>query len=238
MLQNAIFISGAGQRIGLHLAKQFLQQTNYPVVFTYRSERSGVAELVAMGAIGIKIDFDETNAVEQLVAVLSQRVGSLRALIHNASTWADDAQVAADFKLYESMFKVHVEVPYQLNIALKPLLDLSDSAFKDIVAITDSSVTLPNDQHIAYLSSKAALSNLTRNFAKKYAPAIKVNEIAPGLIRFNEFDSAEYKEARLAQSAIAIEPGEAVIWQAVNYLLNSPYITGTTLPVDGGRPLI
>lgn len=238
MVQNAIFITGAGQRVGLYLAKQFLQQTNYPVVFTYRSEREGVADLIALGAIGVQVDFDEADSIERLVATLQQQVGSLRAVIHNASTWASDAQVADDFGLYTSMFKVHVEVPYQLNIALKPLLDASDSVLKDIVSITDSSVELANDQHIAYLSTKAALSNLTKNFAKKYAPTIKVNEIAPGLIRFNEHDSTEYKQARLAQSAIPIEPGEVVVWLAVDYLLNSVYMTGTCLPVDGGRPLV
>lgn len=238
MLKNAIFISGAGQRIGLYLAKKFLQEADYPVVFSYRSERPGVAELKALGAIGIQVDFDEADSIEQLLAFLNQRVGSLRAIIHNASTWAADTQIASDFSLYQSMFKVHVEVPYQLNIALKPLLDASDSPLKDIVAITDSSIGLANDRHIAYLSSKAALSNMSRNFAKKYAPAIKVNEIAPGLIRFNEHDSLEYKQKRLAQSAIAIEPGEQVVWQAVCYLLTSPYVTGTSMPVDGGRPLI
>ena len=99
MVQNAIFITGAGQRVGLYLAKQFLQQTHYPVVFTYRSEREGVADLIALGAIGIQVDFDETGSIEQLVAALNQQVSSLRAVIHNASTWADDGQVLADFEI-------------------------------------------------------------------------------------------------------------------------------------------
>ncbi|MBN2866236.1 MAG: dihydromonapterin reductase [Thiotrichales bacterium] len=238
MLQNAIFITGAGQRIGLFLAKQVLLHTDYPVVFTYRSEKPGVAELIALGAIGFQVDFNQVNAEQTLITQLQQTVASLRAVVHNASTWASDEDVANDFTLYDSMFKTHVELPYRLNVALKPLLDASDSALKDIVAITDTSVDLVNDQHIAYLASKTALNNLTKNFAKKYAPEIKVNAIAPGLILFNEGDTSEYKQKRLTQSAIPIEPGAIVIWQALEYLLNSSYTTGISLPVDGGKNLI
>jgi len=55
---------------------------------------------------------------------------------------------------------------------------------------------------------------------------------------FNEQDSDAYKQTRLAQSAIGIEPGPEVIWQAVLYLIKSPYSTGTVLKIDGGRKLI
>jgi len=238
MLENAILISGASQRIGLYLAKQILLNTDYPVVFTYRAKKPGVNELMQLGAIGIQLDLTHADSVARLVDVLNQQVVSLRAVIHNASIWASDEDIAKDYSLFESMFQLHVERPYQLNIALKPLLDASDSTLKDIVAITDTSVDLVNDQHIAYLASKTALSNLTKNFAKKYAPQIKVNTIAPGLILFNDGDTPAYKQKRLTQSAIPIEPGPIVIWQALSYLLNSSYTTGISLPVDGGKNLI
>ncbi len=237
MLDNAIFISGAGQRIGLYLAKQFLIETEFPVVFTYRTERPGVRELLEMGALGIQVDFDDDSAIESILAVVQSQVKSLRALIHNASTWADDQQVAAQPALFSSMYRVHVELPYQLNLTLQPLLQASATATSDIVAITDSSIDIANDTHIAYVASKTAMQSMVQNFAKSYAPAIKVNAIAPGLILFNEGDSEAYKQQRLAQSAIGIEPGPEVIWQALYFLLHNPYITGTTLPVDGGRGL-
>ncbi len=44
------------------------------------------------------------------------------------------------------------------------------------------------DKHIAYAASKAALDNVTRSFARKLAPEVKVNAIAPSLIMFNEGD--------------------------------------------------
>ncbi|WP_028485848.1 dihydromonapterin reductase [Thiomicrorhabdus chilensis] len=241
MLQEAILITGAGQRIGLFLAKQFLEQGQYPVVFTYRTRHAAVSELESMGALGFQVDFTQPETVSTFLNELKEKVGSLRALIHNASIWANDAMVDENSDLYTAMFQLHVEVPYRLNIALRPFLEASRSPMKDIICLSDSSAGLtsvPHGDYSAYLASKAALQSLSRSFAQKFAPAIKVNDIAPGLIIFNEHDSEAYKEQRLQRSLLGIEPGAQVIWQAVQYLLNSAYTTGVSLPVDGGRKIL
>ena len=66
-------------------------------------------------------------------------------------------------------------------------------------------------------------------------PRIKVNGIAPAMVMFNEGDDAAYRAKVLAKSALGIEPGPEVIYQSVRYLLDNPYVTGTTLTVNGGR---
>ncbi len=244
-LENAILITGAGQRIGYYLVKQLLLQTDYPVVFTYRSHRPQVDELAALGAIPIHADFTKTSELPGLVAKIQTQVVSLRAVIHNASLWLPDALVpdfnafpAADLTVLQSVFQLHVETPYYLNTALVPLLNASDSQLKDIISISDFSVDRVSAGHIAYLASKSALQTLSKGFAQKLAPQIKVNDIAPALIMFNEGDSDDYKNKRLAQSALGIEPGAEVVWQAVRYLMDSPYTTGTILHLEGGRSLM
>ena len=67
------------------------------------------------------------------------------------------------------------------------------------------------------------------------APAIKVNGIAPALLLFNPEDDTAYRTKALAKSALGIEPGSEVIYQSLRYLLDNPYVTGTTLTVNGGR---
>ncbi len=52
---------------------------------------------------------------------------------------------------------------------------------------------------------------------------------------FNDGDDAAYRAKVLAKSALGIEPGPEVIYQSVRYLLDNPYVTGTTLTVNGGR---
>jgi len=247
--ENAVLVTGAGQRIGHYLVKKLLAETDYPVVFTYRTPRAEVEALKALGAIGLQIDFTDQDKLAGLVDWIESQVSSLRAVIHNASLWMPDLQ-ADDFGLSPSdsndvdlsraraMYQLHVETPYYLNTALYPLLNASCSDLKDIISLSDFSVERVSDEHIAYLASKSALQTLSKGFAKKYAPTIKVNDIAPALIMFNEGDDEAYKQKRLAQSALGIEPGPEVIWQAVSYLMNSPYTTGVVLPLDGGRSLL
>lgn len=52
---------------------------------------------------------------------------------------------------------------------------------------------------------------------------------------FNDGDDAEYRARTLAKSVLGIEPGPEVIYQSLRYLLDNPYVTGTTLTVNGGR---
>lgn len=237
-IEDAVLITGGGQRIGAYLVRQFLQKTDFPVVFTYRTHRAEVDELVSLGAVAVQCDFTDNNALPGLVDQLKQQISSLRAVIHNASLWLSDAQAPALSAEYSALFKVHVEAPIYLNTELAQLLLASSNPLKDIISLSDYSVSRVTDSHIAYLASKSALQTVTQGFAKKYAPQIKVNDIAPALIQFNVGDSDEYMQKRLAQSALHIEPGPEVVWKAVDYLMNSSYSTGSILQLDGGRHLL
>lgn len=84
---------------------------------------------------------------------------------------------------------------------------------------------------------KATLDNMTRSFARKLAPEVKVNSIAPSLILFNEHDDAEYRQQALNKSLMKTAPGEKEVIDLVDYLLTSCFVTGRSFPLDGGRHL-
>ncbi len=65
-----------------------------------------------------------------------------------------------------------------------------------------------SDKHIAYAASKAALDNMTRSFARKLAPDVKVNAIAPALIMFNTGDDEAYRQQALTKSLMQIAQGK------------------------------
>ncbi len=81
------------------------------------------------------------------------------------------------------------------------------------------------------------MDNMSRSFARKLAPEIKVNAIAPSLILFNEGDDAEYRKQALDKSLMKIAPGEKEIVDLIEYLFGSHYVTGRSFAVDGGRHL-
>ncbi len=226
-----ILITGAGQRVGLHCAQCLLDE-GYPVIFSYRNERPGVQALRARGAVGIFADFSDEAGILAFIAELNTHTQSLRAIIHNASAWVAETP-GDESRAFVDMFSVHMLAPYLINLHCSPLLQRSTPA--DIVHISDDVVRKGSRQHIAYCATKAGLDSLTQSFAAQFAPLIKVNGIAPAMVMFNQGDDDAYRAKVLAKSALGIEPGPEVIYQSVRYLLDNPYVTGTTLTVNGGR---
>ncbi len=226
-----ILITGAGQRVGLHCAQRLLED-GHPVIFTYRSERSGVQTLRDLGATALFADFATEAGILAFIRELKTHTDSLRAIVHNASEWLAEPP-DTDATAFTRMFNVHMLAPYLINLQCADLLQRSTPA--DIVHISDDVTRKGSSKHMGYCASKAGLDSLTLSFAARYAPAIKVNGIAPALLLFNPEDDAAYRTKALAKSALGIEPGGEVIYQSLRYLLDNPYVTGTTLTVNGGR---
>jgi len=232
---GAIVVSGVGQRIGFHLA-QTLSGLGYRVIGTYRTLRPAIEELGALGVELYQVDFYDSDSVDQFIGSVKRQHDTLRAVIHNASEWLDDATYEA--RVFEKLFQIHVHTPYKLNFAFASMLCETSAEFADIIHFSDYAASTGSAKHTAYAASKAALDNLTLSFATRYAPKIKVNSIAPGLILFNAHDSEAYKQRAVKKSLIQREGGVEEISDAVLYLLNSRYVTGRVLPVDGGRHLV
>ena len=237
MTAEPILVTGVGRRLGLALARSLLAR-GVPVIGTFRSERPGVDVLRAAGAELHRCDFEEDAQIRSLIAEIQGRHERLRAIVHNASDWhADDDDPAATATLHR-MLQVHVVAPYQINRALAPALEASLGPWADIIHVGDYVSARGSRKHIAYAASKAAQDNLTLSFAARLAPKVKVNSIAPALMLFNDDDDAEYRRRALEKSLMRREGGEAEFLRAVDYLLESGYVTGRILPLDGGRHLV
>lgn len=234
MFEDAILLTGAGQRLGLYHAERLLDEGR-PLIVTYRTPRPSIEHLEQRGAVAIRADLSTPEGIEALLQAVHRHARSLRAIIHNASVWLDDDQVEQDPARFDEMFNLHVRAPYRINLGCEGLLAACRAPFADIIHITDTTLQKGSAKRSAYIASKAGLDSLTRSHAARLAPKVKVNSIAPGLIMFNEGDSEPYRQDRLSRSALGFEPGPDVVWQAIRFLMDNPFITGATIPVDGGR---
>ena len=226
-----ILITGASQRIGLYCAERLLDD-GHALIVTYRSEREGIEALRQRGALALQADFASEAGILAFIEQLKSHTDSLRAIVHNASDWLIETP-GDEAAAFQQLFAVHMLAPYLINLHCEILLHRSTPA--DIVHISDDVARTGSAKRPAYCASKAGLDSLTLSFAARFAPQIKVNGIAPALILFNEEDDAEYRRQTLNKSALGIEPGPQVIYQSLRYLLDNPYVTGTTLTVNGGR---
>ena len=236
MNRDPILITGAGKRIGLHLARTFLGR-GIPVIGTFRTDRDSLAGLREQGADLYYCDFQDDPQIEIFTRTISARYGRLRAIIHNASDWLPDDNGLTAGETMHRMMQVHVTAPYQINLRLAQLLQAVPDRTSDIIHIGDYVSGKGSTKHIAYAASKAAQDNLTLSFAARLAPAVKVNSIAPALILFNKDDGADYRAKALKKSLVQREGGLEEFQQTVDYLLDSQYVTGRVLHLDGGRHL-
>ncbi|MEB6377465.1 dihydromonapterin reductase [Leclercia adecarboxylata] len=231
-----ILITGGGRRIGLALAHHFLN-LHQPVIISYRTKYPAIETLCEAGATCIQADFATDEGILAFAERVQAETSGLRAIIHNASAWMAETPQTSLSETLSCMLQIHVHAPYLLNHALQGLLRGHGHAASDIIHFTDYVVERGSDKHIAYAASKAALDNMTRSFARKLAPEVKVNAIAPSLIMFNEHDDADYRQKALNKSLMKIAPGEKEVIDLIDYILTSCYVTGRSFGVDGGRPL-
>lgn len=230
--QAPILLTGASQRLGLYCVQRFLD-AGQPLIISYRQERVEVEQLRQLGVHCIQADFSTEAGILDFITQVQAITPSLRAIIHNASLWlAEDGSHA---NALTQMLNVHVTAPYLINTQCAPLL--MQSAQADIIHITDDVIRKGSAKRIAYSASKAGLDNLTLSFAASLAPHIKVNSLAPALIMLQPDDDEDYQRRATAKSVMGNVPGPEVIYQSIRYLLDTPYVTGTTLTVNGGRHL-
>jgi len=221
-----ILISGTSKRVGralaLHLAKQGYSVLAVNRQMVVESEHPQIEQLQA--------DLAQREEREALAAHIRSRYPSLRGIIHNASAWLED-----DLASLERMYQLHIEAPFHLNLALGDCLLREERA--DIIHICDESASRGSQKHIAYAATKAALLNMSLSFAERYAPSVRVNAISPGLLLFKEGSDSAYQQQALNKAALRFEPGAAPLLEAVDYLLQASYSTGSNIVINGGRHL-
>ena len=234
-IENTVVITGASRRLGLFLTESFLKQGDNVVCVT-RTPSTELQKLQCERLTILPITRYDADGAAALADELAAKFSRIDLLVHNASIFDSDADVKKDFaQHYKALFDIHMAVPAQLNLALQSLLSVSGSG--NIIHITDIYAENPKSDFALYCSTKAGLENLMKGFAKKFAPAIRVNSIQPGPIQFLPEHNDAHKEAVLGQTLLAEEGGFFPIYQAVQSVLQNRFMTGVSIKVDGGRSL-
>lgn len=106
-----------------------------------------------------------------------------------------------------------------------------------IINLTDTGARKTWTSYGAYTVSKAGLETLTRLCARAFAPAVRVNAVAPGLILPSPDTSPEDWEKLVKKVPARMSGSEQDIVRTVLFLVRNGYITGETVHVDGGYGL-
>ena len=236
--RNAL-VTGAGRRIGRAIALDLARRGWGVAVHHHTSGADALAvvgEIEAGGgrAVAIRADLACENEAAGLVPAAIERLGPLRALINNASTFVrDDAHDAARAS-WDRNLEVNLRAPLVLTQAFARARSESGGC---VVNLIDERVWNLTPHFISYTVSKAALWTLTRTLALALAPEIRVNAVGPGAVLASDYETSAAFE-RLG-AALPRGRGSAPdeICHAIRFLLEAPAVTGQMIAIDGGKHL-
>jgi NAD(P)-dependent dehydrogenase (short-subunit alcohol dehydrogenase family) len=233
-------VTGAASGIGAAIAKAMTEAGARVVAVDVNGEAAGrIAQAIGGGAVAMACDVTDRAACDNLAATVRREVGAIGVLVNNAGVirrgQVTDPNTRRD---WDATLAVNLDGPYNMVTAFLDQLRETKGAIVNIGSI-QSFVALPNSA--AYTTSKGGVRLLTKALAMELGPmGIRVNAIGPGFTATPLNADARQNTEYMANFTGRIPLGrignpEDIAGPAVFLASDmARYITGATLPVDGG----
>jgi NAD(P)-dependent dehydrogenase (short-subunit alcohol dehydrogenase family) len=231
-------VTGATAGIGRATAMALAALGASVIVHGRNAERGQqvVKDIEAAGGQARFLAADVTDPAQ--IARLAVQAGEVDILVNNAGRSWFGPTAALDVATYDAMFDSNVRSAYLLTAAIAPAMAARGAGSIVNVASMAGAVGLAGGA--AYSATKASLSAMTRAWAAEFSPAgVRVNAIAPGPV-YSDGASTEVIDALASTTLIGRGAQPDEIGGVIAFLAtdDARYITGATIPVDGGRTAV
>ena len=239
---KAALVTGGGTGIGRATAL-LLADAGADVAVNYsRSVEEAEAtagEVRAKGrrAMAVQADVADDAAVRKMVSAVVAEFGRLDILVNNAG-WTEfipqnDFESVTEHTWQRTM-AVNVQGAFQcIRAAAEPMRAQGAGV---IVNVSSVAATFARGSSIPYCASKAALNVVTRMAARSLAPTIRVNAVAPGVVRTRWVEGQDgfIRSAQMQTPFRRVAEPEDVAQAILALIERNDFVTGQILPVDGG----
>lgn len=239
-------VTGAAHRLGRAFALT-LARRGYAILLHYhasvfRAEQTAL-ELRALGVPVFPVRADLTNsaevyglfdALDGLLADPANRLTGLRVLVNSAALMRAGDIRSTSASSWDEILDLNLRAPF---LCAQRAYQRMDSGGL-VVNISDIAAEKAWTRFAAYTVSKAGLESLTKIMARAFAPKVRVNAIAPGLVLPSDDTPPEEWNRLIARLPIQRAAQLDEIARSLEFLLDNEYITGQTIAVDGGYSLL
>jgi NAD(P)-dependent dehydrogenase (short-subunit alcohol dehydrogenase family) len=235
--KKVALVTGSAKRIGRSIALR-LAAEGADIIVNYRNSESEAAEVVAQieglgrRALSIQADVTKRAEVRKMFETIEREFGRLDILVNNAATFSSVKFEELTEEQWDDMLDSNLKSQFLCCQAAAPMLRRGGGGRIINFASLGGILAWPSYTH--YCVSKAGVIMLTRCLSKSLAPEITVNAIAPGTISFDG-DAPEIAESFIRLAPLHRTGTARDIDDAVLFLVQSGFITGQVLVVDGGR---
>jgi len=242
--KKVALITGSAKRLGRAVAGA-VAVCGYNIVLHYHTspvsdvnkikkefEKSGVE------VYPVKADISKVKEIKRLFSLVKKKFGRLDLLINNAAIFRKVDFFDIDEKVFDEFIDTNLKNALFCSIEAAKMMNRSKEKNLQIINIASLGGILNWVDHIPYSVAKAGVIKLTQLMAKRLAPKILVNAIAPGTIMI-ENDANVNVIMKEKEKYPVKEFGKAEdITSLISFLIkDNKYITGHTFIVDGGRSL-
>lgn len=234
---NYALVTGSSDRIGRSIALH-LARMGYNLLLHYNHSKEKAEQLkdeiqsLGKSASCLKIDFLENNDFDTLFSSIKDNNQTIEILINNASDFTPSSFDTLGSELLFKQLKSNFESAYLLTKAFARIFNAGC-----IINILDTKITKHSSEHLDYILSKKLLSAMTKLAAIDLAPHFRINAIAPGIILPPKGKDEAYIQNLAKHIPLQKHGNLQDIQHTVQFLVESTFITGQIIYVDGGEHL-
>lgn len=237
---KVILITGGSRGIGKAVVEKCLSE-GANVIIDYKNNCEKVKKLVQEygkdKVITYKADVSNPEEVSKMIDYVKKTFGHLDGIVNNAGiiTRTHDWK---NISLDDWNDNINTNLLGSWNL-MRFGVDIMNTG-SSIVNVSSIYGMFPESDELSYSISKAGVEAMTQALAKKLAPNIRVNAIAPGNTLTEMIPNSERLNQIEEKTLLKRSAKPSEIANAIAYLLSeqSSYITGCIIPVDGGYHVI
>ena len=231
-MQRVAFVTGGSRGIGLACARR-LAEAGHLVAIGSRTKPEHDVD----GLLWVECDITDDESVDNAFAAIEAELGPVTILVANAGVTRDQLALRMSVDDFESIVDANLTGAFRTT--KRSLRAMMKARWGRIVLMSSVVAATGQAGQVNYAASKAGLAGLGRSLAREFASrGITVNLVAPGPIDTDMLGALPADTvAAMTERVPAARVGTAdEVAAAVAFLCSEAagYITGVTLPVDGG----
>jgi pteridine reductase len=234
---RAALVTGAGHRVGRAIAVA-LGGRGMRVAVHYNAAAEGAGETLrqirAAGGDGFTAagDLTDPDAASKLIGEVASELGALDVLVNSAAVMLRMPFGEITPQQWDDVMALNLRAPFFLAQAAAPHLRKARGV---VVNIADLAAFETWPGYLPHGISKAGIVYMTRALARVMAPEVRVAGIAPGTVLLPENWDADSAEHLRQTTPLERTGSPSDVTATVLFILDSEYLTGETIIVDGGR---
>ena len=233
-------VTGGGSGIGRAVALRLTEEGARVAVLDRDGERAGKVA-AETGGIGLQVDVTDADAVRAAVDQAADELGGLSIVHANAGIGTMNAIGEMTAQEWGSIVDVNLTGVFHTIHAALPHLVANDDG--RIVCTSSISGVRPAEGEAAYAAAKAGVAAFTASLALEYAPVIRANAVAPGMIS-TSLTAPLLATPGVIEHMVAKTPAARIgepedVADVVLFLVSdlARFVTGQNITVDGGMTL-